>query len=79
MQRLTTSPTENAVCQYDYMMRASQPDASCPDKQTILSMLKYHDHFMSALTKNKKMCSKLRYPVSMNTEMVSACRYAYSS
>ena len=71
MQRLTIPQNENAVCQYDYMMRVSQPDISCPDKLTILSMLQYHNRFMSALTKNKEMCSKMRYPTSMYTEMVS--------
>ena len=70
VQGLTRLPMENAACQYEYMMRASQPDVSCPDKQTILNMLRYHDRFMSTLNKNKGMCSKMRYPTSMKTEMV---------
>ena len=62
-----------ATCQYDYMMRALQPDVPCPDNLTILTLLEYHNHFMSVPSQNDEMCSEMSYPTEMKTAMV--CSY----
>ena len=64
-----------AVCQYDYMMRASQPDVPCPDDQTILNMLQYHDNLLSLLEQNNGMCRGMNYSSNMNSMMVRTCSY----
>ena len=68
--RNSTKEVDNATCQYSYMMRLSQPDVPCPDNLTIQFMLQYHNLFMSAYRQNEEMCSRRRYPTSVNTKMV---------
>ena len=58
------------------MMRLSQPDVPCPDKLTIVNMLKYHNRFMSAFRQNEGMCTRrMRYPINVKTKMVRMCMY----
>ena len=59
-----------ATCQYDYMMRALQPDIPCPDNLTILTLLEHHYHFMSVPSQNNETCSEMSYPTEMKTAMV---------
>ena len=54
------------------MMRASQPDVPCPDNLTILTMLEYHNHLMSAPIQDE-MCSGMRFPTNMKSAMVCSC------
>ena len=57
------------------MMRLSQPDVPCPDKLTIVNMLKYHNRFMSAFRQNEGMCTRMKYPTNVKTKMVCMCMY----
>ena len=59
-------------------MRALQPDVPCPDNLTILTLLEYHNHYMSIPSQNDT-CSEMRYPTEMHTAMVCAicCRAKY--
>ena len=63
-----TAEVDEAICQYNYMMRVSQPDVPCPDSLTILTLLEYHDYLMSI--PNDEICSEMSYPTDMNTTMV---------
>ena len=58
---------DDTICQYEYMMRVSQPDVPCPDADTILSMLQSHDRLMSVSSRNDGMCSGMD---QMSTMMV---------
>ena len=67
-----------ATCQYDYMMRVSQPDVPCPDNLTILSMLQYHNQLMSVPIETEEACKGMKYPTQMSSMMVCASVYIYS-
>ena len=69
----STEEFDNATCQYEYMIRVSQPDVPCPDNHTILSMLQYHNHLMAVSKENEEMCEEMHYPTRMNSMMVCTC------
>ena len=59
-------------CQYEMMMRMSQPGMNCPDDQTIVSLLSSHKYLMSDYTQTMPMCDGME---EMTTRMVSVIRY----
>jgi len=44
-------------CQYEYMMRMSQPGSPCPDDNTIKAVVRYHDYMMTEYVQEMEMCS----------------------
>ena len=55
-------------CQYEMMMRMSQPGVTCPDDQTIVSLLSGHKYLMSDYKQTMPMCDGME---EMTTRMVS--------
>ena len=55
-------------CQYEFMMRMSQPGVPCPDDQTIVEMVKSHDYLMSDYKQTMPMCDEMD---ELTTRMVS--------
>ena len=69
-----TKEVDNATCQYDFMMRALQPDVPCPNNLTILNLWENHNHLMSAPVQDE-MCSEMGYPTEMKSAMVRSCAF----
>ncbi|XP_065910554.1 uncharacterized protein [Dysidea avara] len=44
-------------CQYEYMMRMSQPGTPCPDDNTIKAVVQYHDYMMTQYVQEMDMCN----------------------
>ena len=55
-------------CQYEFMMRMTQPGVPCPDDQTIVTMVKNHDYMMSGFKQTMQMCDGMD---GLSTRMVS--------
>jgi len=55
-------------CQYEYMMRMSQPGSPCPDDNTIKAVVRYHDYMMTEYVQKMEMCSGMD---SMSNALVS--------
>ena len=43
-------------CQYEMMMRMSQPGVPCPDDATIVTLVNTHDYLMADYTQTMPMC-----------------------
>ena len=67
MDKMSTNMSEMG-CQYEMMMRMSQPGMNCPDDQTIVSLLSSHKYLMSDYTQTMPMCDGME---EMTTRMVS--------
>jgi len=59
-------------CQYEYMMRMSQPGSPCPDDRTIKAVVRYHDYMMTEYVQEMEMCSGMDH---MSNAMVSMHGY----
>ena len=59
-------------CQYEFMMRMTQPGVPCPDDQTIVTMVKSHDYLMSDFRQTMPMCDGMD---GLTTSMVSHINY----
>ena len=70
MDRMSHDMSEMG-CQYEMMMRMSQPDVTCPDDQTIVSLISGHKYLMSDYTQTMPMCDGME---EMTTRMVSVIR-----
>jgi len=55
-------------CQYEYMMRMTQPGVPCPDDKTLMTLVKNHDYLMSDYTQSMPMCNGME---EMTNRMVS--------
>ena len=51
-------------CQYEYMMRMSQPSNPCPDDSTIMSLVSYHDYMMTGFEQTMDMCDGMEVMTS---------------
>ena len=67
MEKMSTNMSEMG-CQYEMMMRMSQPGVTCPDDQTIVSLIGSHKYLMSDYTQTMPMCDGMD---EMTTRMVS--------
>jgi len=56
-------------CQYEYMMRMSQPGSACPDDSTIMSLVNYHDYIMTGFEQTMDMCDGMEV---ISSKMVNA-------
>ena len=65
---------DDATCQYEYMMRVSQPDVPCPNVSVMMGMLKKHTHLMSVSNEKAEMCHGMNLPSTM-----MVCMYIYHS
>ena len=52
-------------CQYEFMMRMSQPGTPCPDDDTIVDLILNHDYMMSSFKQTMPMCDGMNDPVRM--------------
>ena len=55
-------------CQYEMMMRMSQPGVTCPDDQTMISLISSHNYLMTDYTQTMPMCDGME---EMTARMVS--------
>lgn len=69
MEKMSTEMSRMG-CQYEYMMRMSQPGNRCPNDKTIKAVVLYHDYLMTEYKQEMAMCSGMD---TMSNAMVSKC------
>ena len=55
-------------CQYETMMRMSQPGVTCPDDQIMISLIRDHNYLMIGYKQTMPMCDGME---QMTARMVS--------